>query len=102
MTVSIPTFEAPWHAQAFALAVHLNEQGLFDWPSWTATFSQTLSQHGMSKSLDGGDDYFLAWVETIEIMLEKAGHASPGDVSDIKAEWKNAYLSTPHGRPVNL
>lgn len=32
MSAPEPVFEAPWHAHLFALTVHLNESGLFDWP----------------------------------------------------------------------
>ena len=28
-------FHEPWHAQIFALTVHLNEQGHFDWKDWS-------------------------------------------------------------------
>jgi len=32
-----PVFEAPWHAQVFALTVHLNEAG----PQWEAAYLRT-------------------------------------------------------------
>ena len=28
-------FAAPWHAEVFALAVHLNEAGHFCWAEWS-------------------------------------------------------------------
>ena len=31
-------FDAPWHAEVFALAVHLNVGGYFDWPEWAGRF----------------------------------------------------------------
>ena len=45
-------FLEPWHAQVFALTVHLNEAGLFDWPDWTAAFSDTLARHGLENHRD--------------------------------------------------
>ena len=38
-----PVFEDPWHAQLFALTVHLNETGCFDWPDWAKRFGATLA-----------------------------------------------------------
>ena len=35
-------FEMPWHAEAFALAVALNEAGLFRWEDWTRQFDKKL------------------------------------------------------------
>lgn len=102
MTKPEPAFSEPWHAQVFALTVHLNETGRFSWPEWAAAFSATLARHGLDKELDGGDDYFLAWLETLETFLSAAGITDTGEVEAIKQAWEAAYLSTPHGAPVRL
>lgn len=97
-----PVFSEPWHAQAFALAVHLNEAGHFDWPEWAKAFSATLKRNGLARELDGGDDYFMAWLETLEKLLQAKGMAAEGDLQTLKKAWKKAYLHTPHGAPVHL
>jgi nitrile hydratase accessory protein len=97
-----PVFEQPWHAQVFALTVSLNESGRFDWPEWASRFSATLAAHGVDRDLDGGDDYFNAWLETLETLLAEDGTAAPVDVSDMRRAWEQAYLRTPHGAPVHL
>ncbi len=97
-----PVFEAPWHAQVFALTVSLNEQGVFAWTDWAARFSQTLQRHGLAKELNGGEDYFAAWLETLEGVLAEQALASPEDVAELRTAWEAAYLSTPHGSPVTL
>jgi nitrile hydratase accessory protein len=102
MNAPEPAFEAPWHAQAFAVAVHLNEKGLFTWPEWAAVFSQTLADHGAQKDLNGGDDYFLAWVAALERICTEKGLAEAAALSELKTEWEQAYLTTPHGAPVHL
>ena len=101
-TAPEPVFSEPWHAQVFALTVHLNEAGHFDWPDWATRFSATLAQHGLTKELDGGDDYFTAWLETLEALLADLGQAAPDQVEQVRAAWETAYLSTPHGDPVRL
>ncbi|MEQ9693372.1 nitrile hydratase accessory protein [Shimia sp. SDUM112013] len=97
-----PVFDAPWHAQVFALTVHLNEQGLFDWPDWAALFGATLKQHGLARELNGGDDYFMAWLAALETLLQDRALTSPEQTETIRAAWEHAYLSTPHGAPVHL
>lgn len=97
-----PVFAAPWHAQLFALTVHLNETGRFAWPDWADRFSGTLARHGLTRDLDGGDDYFNAWLETLEALLAEDGAAEPGEVARLRAAWEAAYLRTPHGAPVHL
>ena len=44
-------FHEPWHAQIFALTIHLNEQGHFEWKDWSQAFSEALSL----KSSNGAD-----------------------------------------------
>jgi nitrile hydratase accessory protein len=97
-----PVFEAPWHAQLFALTVHLNEAGHFVWPDWAERFSATLKWHGMAKDLNGGDDYFAAWLETLEGFLAEVDMAAPAAVEEMRSAWEQAYLSTEHGKPVTL
>ncbi|MEM7088545.1 MAG: nitrile hydratase accessory protein [Pseudomonadota bacterium] len=97
-----PVFVEPWHAQVFAVTVALNEAGHFDWPDWAARFSDTLKRKGLGRDLDGGDDYFHAWLETLEDLLAYQGAALPDDVHNLHQAWEKAYLRTPHGQPVQL
>lgn len=102
MTAPEPVFEAPWHAQVFALTVHLNEAGLFEWRDWAARFGAGLAQRGLDRELNGGEDYFAVWLEVLETFLRDLGLAAPDEVSRLRADWEAAYLSTPHGAPVRL
>lgn len=102
MSAPEPVFLEPWHAQLFAMTVHLNETGRFDWPDWAARFGATLARHGLARDLDGGDDYFMAWLETLEALLAETGTAAPAETQEVKAAWEQAYLTTPHGQPVRL
>lgn len=97
-----PVFSEPWHAQVFALTMHLNECGQLDWPDWTRAFGETLARHGLSRELDGGEDYFNAWLETLETVLAARAMTDPERVRDLRDMWERAYLATPHGAPVKL
>lgn len=101
-TAPEPVFAEPWHAQVFAVTVALNEAGRFDWPDWAARFSATLKRHGLDRDLDGGADYFNAWLETLETLLAEQGAASASDIATLQRAWEDAYLTTPHGEPVHL
>ena len=102
MNAPEPAFAAPWHAQLFALTVHLNEAGVFPWSDWATRFGRTLKAHGLNKDLNGGDDYFDAWLETLETLLMDLGLAESEAVSAMRTQWEKAYLETPHGHPVRL
>lgn len=97
-----PIFYEPWHAQIFALTVCLNETGAFTWSDWVDRFSATLKKHGLNKELNGGDDYFAAWLETFQALLHEKNFATPDQVAELRGLWEAAYLSTPHGDPVQL
>lgn len=95
-------FDDPWQAQLFALTVALSDAGHFRWADWTQAFGATLKRHGANRPLDGGSDYFNAWLETLESLLDRQGLAGQAEAQKIRAAWEQAYLSTPHGQPVKL
>lgn len=97
-----PPFAEPWHAQLFALTLGLSEAGLFTWAAWTEGFGATLKRNGAARALDGSGDYYAAWLETLEAMLEQSGKVSAAERAQIKAAWEAAYRATPHGAPVHL
>ena len=94
-------FATPWHGQAFALAVALNEAGQFTWPEWTSVFSTVLKEDGRQSPLDGSDDYYTAWLTALETILKQKHIADGALIADMKASWTEAFLSTPHGAPVH-
>ena len=100
-------FDAPWHAEVFALAVHLNEGGYFDWPEWAGRFGDNLAaaktvKIGVGEGLDGSDDYYQIWLQTLIELMQEKGLVDAKMLASIKAQWREAYLTTPHGKPVHL
>lgn len=93
-------FDAPWHGQVFALAVAMNEAGHFGWPEWTEMFGANLNQMRGDTDLDGSDDYYVVWVTTLEQMMVSKGIVVPTMLSEMKTLWTDAFLRTPHGKPV--
>jgi len=97
-----PVFSEPWHAQIFAMTVHLSQLGVFSWPEWAENFGATLARHGLDRALNGGEDYYNAWLETLEIMLIDAQLTGVDAIAEMVEQWRDAYLRTPHGQPVKL
>ena len=100
-------FDAPWHAEVFALAVHLNEGGYFDWPEWAGRFGKNMAaaktvKIGVGEGLDGSDDYYQIWLQTLIELMQEKGLVDAKMLASIKAQWREAYLTTPHGKPVHL
>jgi len=100
-------FDAPWHAEVFALAVHLNEGGYFDWPEWAGRFGENLAaaktvKIGVGEGLDGSDDYYQIWLQTLIELMQEKGLVDAKMLASIKAQWREAYLTTSHGKPVHL
>ena len=100
-------FDAPWHAEVFALAVHLNEGGYFDWSEWAGRFGENLAaaktvKIGVGEGLDGSDDYYQIWLQTLIELMQEKGLVDAKVLASIKAQWREAYLTTPHGKPVHL
>ena len=90
-----PKFDEPWQAQAFAIAVTLNQRGLFSWSEWTKALGAEIAA--------GPDEpYFEAWLRALEKILIAKGVASGGELHDLTEDWRAAAEATPHGRPIVL
>jgi nitrile hydratase accessory protein len=94
-----PVFAEPWQAQAFALALQLHAQGAFTWTEWADALSERLKAAGAD---DDGSRYYEHWLETLEGLVKTKALLTAKALADRKHAWADAYLRTPHGRPVEL
>jgi nitrile hydratase accessory protein len=97
-----PVFAEPWQAQAFALAVKLSEQGHFTWKEWAAALAEELQAAVDRGEPDDGSRYYQHWLATLERLVTEKGLTDPGALLARKEAWIEAYLHTPHGKPVML
>ena len=97
-----PVFNEPWEAQAFALAVRLSEAGFFTWPEWAAVLSQEIKKAQEQGDPDLGDTYYHHWLAALERLCTQKGLVPAAELLRRKDEWREAYLHTPHGKPVEL
>jgi nitrile hydratase accessory protein len=97
-----PVFREPWEAEVFALAVRLQEQGLFTWDEWARTLGEVITQAQQAGDPDLGDTYYEHWTAALERILGRTGTLAPVDIDRRTDRWRRAYLATPHGHPVEL
>lgn len=95
-------FDAPWQAHAFALTVQLHKRGLFSWPTWVKIFSEHIDANPAEPGESVSDAYFRQWLSALEVLLMQLGVTSTVAVGARAAEWRQAYVNTPHGLAVDL
>jgi nitrile hydratase accessory protein len=97
-----PVFAEPWQAQAFALAVRLSAQGHFTWTEWATALADELKSAAARGNPDDGSRYYEHWLAALERLVTAKALASPNELLARKQAWADAYLHTPHGKPVAL
>lgn len=97
-----PVFERPWQAQVFSLVVHLHQAGLFAWKDWVQVFSTQIRAAPALPGESANDAYYRQWAAAAETLVAALGLAGAQDVAQRAAQWRQAYLNTPHGQPVLL
>lgn len=95
MQPSDPVFAEPWEAQAFAMAVKLNEAGLFTWTEWAEMLGAEIAAHP-------DEHYYGNWLAALEKLVEKKGLMTEAERQRRIGEWDRAARSTPHGKPIEL
>ena len=97
-----PVFAAPWEAQAFAMAVALNERGAFTWKEWAATLAEAIAEGTRRGDFDDGRGYYRYWLTALERIVERKGIVAESLLERRRHEWQEAARNTPHGRPIEL
>jgi len=92
-------FDAPWQAQAFAMAVAASEAGLFTWSEWAERLGARLNGPG---AVQDGSDYYDHWLATLEELLADKAGIAPDEVARLTEAWQEAARRTPHGHPIAL
>jgi nitrile hydratase accessory protein len=97
-----PVFAEPWQAHAFALTLRLAEAGCFTWPEWVAALTREIGAAQQRGDPDLGNTYYQHWLHALERLCTEKGLAHSAELQGRKEEWRQAYLHTPHGQPVEL
>lgn len=97
-----PVFDAPWQAQAFAMAVKLHEAGLFTWKEWAAALSEEIDTAQAAGDPDLGDTYYHHWLRALEKLVAEKGILTEAALHRRKEAWAHAAAAAPHGEPIEL
>lgn len=101
-----PVFEELWQATAFALVLRLSEAGWFTWAEWTAALTAEIQNAQQSQNLqadpDAGSSYYRHWLCALERLCVAKQLLSSDAIDHRQEQWRQAYLNTPHGWPVEL
>ena len=95
-------FAEPWQAEAFACTLQLSRQGLFPWAEWVEVFSAEIKAHPARPGESDNAAYYRQWLAALETLLARKGVASADEIGARQEAWRQAYLHTPHGQPVEL
>lgn len=90
-----PVFAEPWEAQAFAMAVKLNEAGAFTWGEWAETL-------GAEIRAMPDRPYYQSWLAALERLVQEKGIMSETERLARVDAWDRAAQATPHGQPIEL
>ena len=75
------TFDAPWQARAFGLALALRDRGALDWDAFQAAFIDRIQSVDEARlQADVEAVYYECWLETLEDALVEAGLVEPSRV----------------------
>ena len=86
------TFREPWEAQAFALAVSLQDRGVISAAEWSEAL-------GAQIAAAPDEDYYHCWLVALERLVDAR---EPGALARHREAWARAAARTPHGKPIEL
>jgi nitrile hydratase accessory protein len=97
-----PVFREPWEAQAFALAVALQDRGLFTWREWAETLGDEIKRAQAAGDADIGATYYRHWLAALERLVTRKGATDTATLAQYRDAWDHAADRTPHGAPIEL
>jgi nitrile hydratase accessory protein len=97
-----PVFQAPWEAQAFAMAVALHERGAFTWKEWAVCLAEVIAEVRGRGDSDDGSEYYRHWLTALERIVSRKGILTDALLERRRHEWEEAAQRTPHGQPIVL
>ncbi len=64
-------FDAPWQAKTFAMAVQLNESGVFTWTEWAEELSSQIADFEKHNAIENSNDYYKLWQSALEQLVQQ-------------------------------
>lgn len=97
-----PVFTETWQSEAHAMVTALIDAGQFSAAEWSDTLGRAILDAQAGGDPDLGDTYYLHWFAALESLCVTKGLLSAPAIDARQEAWRQAYLRTPHGHPVEL
>ena len=97
-----PVFDEPWQAQALALADTLVKNSLFSASEWSEALGAELREAESTGAIDDQHTYYACVLKALEGLVAEHSEIDISAMAGKRKDWERAYLSTPHGQPVEL
>lgn len=97
-----PVFKEPWQAQAFAMALALQQKGVFTWAEWADTLGEEIKNATARGEVDDGSTYYHHWIAALERLVAQKQVASADALDRYGRAWSHAAQRTPHGQQIDL
>lgn len=95
-------FAKQWHAEVIAVRELLVADGRISPEDWSRALGAELDRRHASGAPDTDATYYEAFLAVLEQVTAAGRLATPSEIDRCEADWRAAYLSTPHGQPVVL
>ena len=96
------TFSEVWQAETLAMAEQLIASGVFSNSEWSAALGRQLADATQSNEVDNAETYYRCALKALEQLVSEHSEIKSESLSERREQWVQAYLSTPHGQPVQL
>jgi nitrile hydratase accessory protein len=97
-----PAFDQPWQAQVLAIADTLVQSGMFSASTWSDALGAELKKAIEGGEADNQETYYRCVLQTLETLVAANSEIDREAMRGKRDDWEQAYLSTPHGQPVEL
>ena len=86
-------FAAPWEAKAFALVVHLHQQGCFEWQEWVDALSgEVAADRGRTPH----QPYYELWLSAAESLVNLKGLVAAERLAAERDSLRSAQQAAAH------
>lgn len=97
-----PAFDEAWQAQVLAIADTLLQNGMFSAGAWSDALGEALKQAAVDGAVDNQQTYYQCALHALESLVARNSEIDKRAMTGKRDDWERAYLSTPHGQPVDL
>jgi nitrile hydratase accessory protein len=97
-----PAFEEAWQAEVLAIADTLVRNGMFSAGAWSDALGAALEEAAAGEAIDNQETYYRCALQALETLVASNSEIDRQSMAGKRKDWEQAYLSTPHGQPVNL